>query len=69
MQLCVLTNKQAAVASKTTMIHEPPSQTYRQKYVAVTLIKVSIRLLWDLYQLHFLCTERTRWSFYFKSTK
>lgn len=31
-----------------------PSQTYRQKYVAVALIKVSIGFLRDLYQFHFL---------------
>lgn len=30
------------------------SHTYRQKNVAVTLIKAPIRLLWDLDQLHFL---------------
>lgn len=30
------------------------SHTYRQKNVAVTLMKVPIILLWDLHQLHFL---------------
>lgn len=38
---------------QTMMIH-PFLQTYRQKYVAVTLIKVSISFLRELYQLHFL---------------
>lgn len=36
------------------MVTKSPSHTYRQKNVAVTLIKVPIRLLWDLHQLHFL---------------
>lgn len=37
-----------------TMIHKSHSQTYRQEYVAVTLIKASICFLRNWYQLHFL---------------
>lgn len=36
------------------MMIQYSSHTYRQKNVAVTLIKAPIRLLWDLDQLHFL---------------
>ena len=42
------------------MIHQSPSQTYKEKYVAVTLIKVSIKFLRDLHQLHFLLNEEKK---------
>lgn len=41
-------------APRTTTVQCSSSQTYRQKYVAVTLVKVSVPLLGHLHQIHFL---------------
>lgn len=52
-------------APRTTMIQCSSSCTYRQKYVAVTLVKVSVPLLGHEYQIHFLLRRTCLLDFHF----